>query len=335
MVNFIQDWHSLTKEEKISLGHKNKIVSLAQLLNNSTNKKYEYINDFLDLLEPEDKDVVDFNKLIKDIKVQKEVFGKISIATMQEFEAKSQNIFERLGSVFLASPKNEKRYVDTLNQHFFIYTHILINSGILYTEPQVSGRVNSSFLRKNHSDRIKEIHKPGKVILDIDFKACQPSILNSFLNVFPEKDFYTGFANALGKTRDEAKDLALKKYVWGPIKHESLNKIYEWREQFYNRAQENDCIYTMRNGKNLFLNDMDEMECLNRYCQAAESQLIHDIAYNCITKTDIANGNGYLAAIVYDELLFVLDNEKSIEQIKQEIIKTTEDKLEMEIKIIK
>ena len=330
---FVFDWYKLNKEQKNEI-NANRIISVKQLINNSTNSNVENIFDLFKLFPEDDKDVLTFKKIIKDIQNQKELFGTINKKSIQDYTESSDNLLERVGSIFLNDTIENKRYIKTTNEHFKIYLHILNNSGIVYSEQQVSGRVNSGFLRKNKFDRINELKKDGYVLLDIDFKACQPSILNSFLNIFPEKDFYTGLANALEISRDEAKDLALKKYIWGPIKHKKLNKIYEWRNQFFNRAKENNGTYTMKNGKTLFLDDMDEMEWLNRYCQAAEAQMIHDICVNCIS---ILNEKSYLSAIIYDELIFNIKSSEMdiIDNIKNKISEITQDKLEIKVEIIK
>jgi hypothetical protein len=333
-VAFVLDWFKLTQEQKNKISDC-KIVSVKQLLNNSSSLAVNRIADLFDLFSETDQDVVEFTKLLKDIQAQNELFKTINKQSIESFNLLSDNLVERVGSLFLYDSAEDKKYINTVNDHFNVYLHILNNSGIIYTEPQVSGRVNSSFLRKNRNERSEALKKKDYVLLDVDFKACQPSILNSFLKIFPEKDFYTGFANALEISRDEAKDLALKKYIWGPLKHESLNKIYEWRKHFYDRAMENDGAYTMMNGKTLFLNDMDESESLNRYCQAAEAQMIHNLSKSCISI--LSGRKSYLAAIVYDELVFCIhkNEQELIDELKAGVLNFTENKLEIEMEIIK
>lgn len=331
---FVFDWYKLSKDKKNELKDNN-ILSVKQIINNYSNSNVEKISDLFSYFSDDDKDVNEFKKILKDIQNQKELFGTINNNSIQQFTEHSDNLVERIGSIFLNDTFENKRYIRTINKHFNIYLHILNKSGVVYSEQQISGRVNSSFLRKNKNERISELKKQDYILLDIDFKACQPSILNSFLNIFPEKDFYTGLANALGISRDEAKDLALKKYVWGPFKHEKLEKIYEWRAQFYNKAKENNNTYTMRNGKVLYMSDMDEAEALNRYCQAAEAQMIHDICTSCLTL--LKDKRSYLSAIVYDELIFNIHKTETgiIDDISKMILNETQNKLEIKVEEIK
>lgn len=330
---FILDWYKLNKEQK-NLISQNKIVSIKQIINNYSNYDVEKISDLFPLFAEDDGDVLKFKKLLKDIQNQNELFGTINNNSIRDFNYYSDNILERIGSIFLNDTVDNKRYISTLNDHFKIYLHILNNSGVVYAEQQVSGRVNSAFLRKSKNERIEQLKKQDYTLLTIDFKACQPSILNSFLNIFPEKDFYTGLSNALEISRDEAKELALKKYVWGPIKHEKLEKIYEWRTQFYNRIRENNNSYTMKNGKTIYLENMDENELLNRYCQAAEAQMVHDVCLSCLP---LLNGKSYLAAIIYDELIFNIHKTEIdlIPEIESTILNKTDNKLEIKVETIK